>query len=368
MKNMTKYMLPAVLFLFMAAYSLLFAASAFAETLRILEWGAYVPKAYQEKIVQLAKEKYNIDLELDLKTVESNDEFFPALRDKKADIITPSHNVPRDERWRLIKHRLVLPLDLKNIPNYKNVDPGLQKADYCTEGGEVYAVPIARGPYGLAYNTAMFKEAPKSWNVLWDPKFKGKYSIGKHQYEENIFSTALAMGFAKADISNYKKLNTPEFQKKLTQLVSNAHAMWEGVDKPEDLKGLALAAVWGDSLPGLKKAGEEWKIAEPKEGTTAWVDNFMISHTLKDKPKLKQLAEELLNMVLSDENQVNVAREGTIPVVSTIMDKLTPEEIARCKLNDPDHFKNNRVLWPTLKKLNRKGLKRLWDVATKVRK
>ncbi len=347
---------------------MLFATSVSAETLRILEWGAYVPEIYQEKIIKLAKDKYNIDLVLELKTVDSNDEFFQALFGKKADIITPSHNVVRDERWRLIKHKLVLPLNLENIPNYKNVDPGLQNADYCTEGGEVYAIPVARGPYGLAYNTAMFKEAPTSWNVLWDPKFKEKYTLGKHQYEENIFSVALSMGLAKEDISNYKKLNTPEFQQKLKQLVENAHSMWEGVDKPEDLKGLALAIVWGDSLPGLKKLGEEWKIAEPKEGTTAWVDNFMISHTLKDKPKLKQIAEELLNMILSDENQVNVAQEGTIPVVSTIMNKLTPEEIKRTHLNDPTHFKNNRILWPTLNKLDRKGLKRLWDKAMQTKK
>ena len=92
-------------------------SSVSAETLRILTWGAYTPEEFQQQFIQLVKEKYGVDLTLDIKVVNGNDEFFPALRDNTADIITPSHNVPRDERYQLIKHRLVLPLNLEHIPN-----------------------------------------------------------------------------------------------------------------------------------------------------------------------------------------------------------------------------------------------------------
>jgi len=335
-----------------------------AETLRILDWGSYVPEKAQKQIIQIAKDKYGVVLSVDVKYVQGNDDFFTALKAKTVDIITPSHNVPRDQRYRLIKHRLVLPLNLDNIPNYKNIDPGLQKADYCTEKDEIYGVPVARGPYGLAYNTEIIKEAPTSWNIFWDPQYKGKYSIGKHQYQQNIFIVALAMGYSKNEISNYKKLNNPEFQKKLAEFAINAHGMWEGGDEPEDLKGLALATSWG-----LKDASVEWTMAEPKEGITAWVDNVMISHTLEDKPKLKQIAEEFANIVLSSEFQVeHIAGDGLWPVVTGIKDKLSPEEVKRYHLGDPNYFKNNMILWPTLNKIDRKGLKRLWDKAMKTRK
>lgn len=344
-------------------------APVYAETLRILTWEAYCPEKFQQQLIRLAKEKYDVDLELEIKHVGGNDDFFPALRDSTADVITPSHNVPRDKRYQFFKHNLVLPLNLENIPNYKNVDQGLQNPDYCTEGGAVYCVPVARGPYGLAYNTGVLDEAPTSWNILWDPKFADRYAIGKHQYEENIFSAALAMGYSRDDIANYRKLNTPEFQEKLAQLVKNAHTMWDGVDKPEDLKGLALATSWGDSLNGLREMGEIWKMAEPKEGTTAWVDNFMIGYSLENKPKLRRIAEEWLNIVLSDEYQMYVVRGiGTVPAVATIMDRLTPEKIERFQLDDPAHFKKNRILWPTLGKTDRKGLKRLWDKAMQTRR
>jgi spermidine/putrescine transport system substrate-binding protein len=57
-----------------------------------------------------------------------------------------------------------------------------------------------------------------------------------------------------------------------------------------------------------------------------------------------------------------------MPVVSTIKDKLTPEEIERFHLDDPNHFKNNRILWPTLEKADRNGFERLWEKAMKARK
>lgn len=94
----------------------------------------------------------------------------------------------------------------------------------------------------------------------------------------------------------------------------------------------------------------------------------MISRTLKDKPKLKQIAEEWLNMILSDDYQVYVVQGiGIVPIVTTVMEKLTLNEIARFHLDDPDHFKNNRILWPLLSKTNRRGLKRLWEKAMKTR-
>ena len=344
-------------------------SAASAETLRILGCGScYFPMEQQQKFVALVKEKHGVDLKLDITNIKDSDDFFPALRDSKTDVIIPSHSVAKNERYQLIARKLVLPLNLDNIPNYKNISPALQKLDYCTQAGKVYGVPVASGPYGLAYNTAIVTKAPDSWNILWDPKFKDRYTIG-NLYQHNVNITALAMGIAPNDISNYMKVNTPDFMEKLTQLAVNAHSIWKSSDKPEDLKGLALATSWGSGLPGLKKMGEVWKFAEPKEGTLGWIDSFMIGHTLEGQPKLKQLAEELLNHILSDDYQTYIARgTGCTPVSVTVKDKLTPEEIERFHLDNPTHFKEHRILRQTLGKRDRKGLNRLWDKAMKMRK
>lgn len=344
------------------------AANAEDVTLRMLIWEGYAPDDLQAKFTQLIKEKYGVDLKFDIKFVAMNDDFFPALRDDTTDIISPSHNVPKDKRFKLISLKLVSPLDLTKIPNYANVLPALQKADYATSDGKVYAVPLVRGPYGLAYNTAIVKEEPKSWNILWDPKYKGMYAIGKDQYEPNVSAAALAMGISSDKIWDFKTVNTPEMKKKLEELAVNAKTMWEGVDDAKTLKGLALAAVWGFSLPELKTMGETWKIAEPKEGTTGWVDNFMISSALDDSSMKKKIAYEWLNFALSDDFQVyDVRGLACAPVTTTVNAKLTAEEIKQFHLDDPSHFANNRILWPVLEKKDRNGLNKLWTAALKKR-
>jgi len=337
-------------------------ASAETMSLKLLVWEGYAPEAHRGNFIQLVKEKYGVDLKMEVSYVNANDDFFPALRDGTADIITPSHPVPKDERWRLIDRNLVLPLNLDNIPNYAKVMPSLQKADYCTKDGVVYAVPHVRGPYGLAYNTAKVSSAPTSWKVLWDPKYKGQYTLGKDAYVHNVSITALAMGMPRDEINNYRKLNNVEMQSKLGELAGNSATMWQGVDDPDTLKGLSLAVVWGFSLPALAEMGEVWKIAEPQEGTTGWVDNHMLSYTLEDKPELKKIAEAWINFVLEDDYQTYTVRGlACAPVTTQVATKLTAEEIAGLHLDDPNHFENNRILWKILGKKDRNGLKRLWD-------
>ncbi|MBF0451706.1 MAG: extracellular solute-binding protein [Candidatus Magnetomorum sp.] len=194
------------------------------ETLRMLVWEPYLAsQSIQQSFIKRVKEEFNVDLKLDVKYVTSDDPFFPALRDDETDVIILSHPSPKDKRFQLIKLNLVLPLDTKTLSNYSNVLLDLQQADYCRENGHIYCVPTARGPYALVYNTQLFKETPNTWNILWDPKFKKKYTLGRDQYEQNVYITALAMGYPVEDMSNYKKLNTPKFQDKLSQLAINGH-------------------------------------------------------------------------------------------------------------------------------------------------
>ncbi len=248
--------------------------------------------------------------------------------------------------------------------------PALQKADYCTSDGKVYAVPHVRGPYGLAYNTSIVSTVPDTWNVFWDPQYTGKYVIGMNQYEHNVSLVALSLGVPKDKIYDIKTLlATPNLKDRLTQLAVNAGGMWQGVDDPETLKGKSIAAVWGFSLPQLKQMGEEWQIAEPKEGTTGWVDNFMISKTLRDKPKLRRISEAWLNFVLGDDYQIyDVRGLACAPVTTTVVSKLKPEEVSRLHLDDPGHFKKNRILWEILDQRQRNGIRLLWDNALSERK
>lgn len=281
-------------------------------------------------------------------------------------MLSPAHNIPKSARWKLIEGNVTLPVNLANIPNYNDLIPALQKAAYITEGGDVYGVPIVYGPYGLAYNTTVFPEAPTSWTIFWDPQYHGRYSISADYHEANIYMTALALGLTREQIFSYNTVNTPELNQKLKELAQYAKSFWVGVDTANDLQGLAFATAWGFALPELRQRGELWKMAEPREGTTGWVDNWMLGYALAENPTLKQIAEEWINYSISPEIQASYVHNiAQFPVNLAVSPLLTPEERTVFHVDDPTYFQDHLILWEILAERDQNAFKAMWQKARK---
>ncbi len=341
--------------------------SAFGEEeeLRLLIWEGHAPKQYVQEFEEHINKTYNRKIKLTIKYVVSSDDFYNSVRGRSVDIVMMTHHLFKDERFKYIKNNFILPLDLKNIPNFKHVIPALQKAEHLYSNGQIYASPVSQGPYGLAYNAELLKEEPQSWKILWDPRFRGKYVIGANEYIYNANITALALGYPQEVINSYDKLNNKVFKEKLKQLAVNAHSFWIGVDKADALSDKTLATSWGDSLGPLNRRGEFWKMAEPAEGMPCWIDNYAITWALADKPFLKKIAEEYINGLLSTDYQVEhiVRKMSLAPIITNIDSLLTPEEKKRIHIGTPNFFDKNRILEPTYSKRDRNGLALLWSQA-----
>ena len=331
------------------------------DVLRLLIWEGHAPPDVVSRFERRIEEKYGTRIKLHISYMNGTDDYYDSIRRGSADMVMLTHDLLNDKRFNFIKNKLLLPLDLKNIPNFKHMPLTLQNAEYLHNNGQVYGAPESQGPYALAYNTSLLKEAPKSWGVLWDPQFKGKYVIGANEYLYNAMITALVLDYPKESLGNFDALNNPTFKKKLRQLALNANSFWIGVDKAEDLSGHILATVWGDSLGPLKQRGEQWEMVEPVEGTPFWIDNFTITSALSDKPFLKKVVEEYINELQSPDYQVgHILRVvGTIPVISNIEHLLTPEEKKRIQLGSP----TDSVLLPTCSQRDRNGIRILWQEA-----
>jgi len=342
-------------------------AQANEDVLRILTGEGHAPKQYAEEFEKQIEAKYQRKVKLIITYLTGPEDWYYSIRGRSVDMILMTHHHFKDERYNYIQNKLLLPLDLENIPNFKHIIPTLQKAKHLFDEGKVYAAPVSQGPYGLAYNTTLLKDEPQSWNIFWEPRFKGKYVIGANEYIYNVNITALALGYPKESISSYEALDNKAFRDKLRQLAVNAHSFWIGVDKPSDLGGKILATSWGDSMGPLKKQGEPWTIAEPSEGMPCWIDNYAITWTLADNPFLKKVAEEYINGLLSTDYQVgHIMRHMSLtPIITNIGDLLTAEEKERLHLGIPNFFKNNRILQHTYSKRDRNALKVLWQEAMK---
>lgn len=106
-------------------------------------------------------------------------------------------------------------------------------------------------------------------------------------------------------------------------------------------------------------------MADPKEGTTCFVDNFMISHTLMKKPELKRIAEEWFNYVIGPDFQTDVVVRtlSNFPVNISIKDQLTPEEVRTFHLDNPNYFNEKLIPWPILDSRSRKAFRLIWEKA-----
>ncbi len=363
MRTTLTVMLMALVFIMTGVFSE--APAADKTTLRMLVYEGYAPEELREVYINQVKDKYDLDVTLEVAYVSNPDDFPVAVRDGKADIISPSNHQPKDGGYKLISGRLTAPLDLSQIPNYSDLLPALQKAEYITEGGNVYGVPLVRGPYGLAYNTSIIKDEPTSWKILWDPKYKNNYTMAGDFTDVNVYLAALAAGYPADDIFDMRKVNTPEINQSLKELAENAYSFWTGVDNPAHLKGLALATTWGFSLPALRAMGENWKIANPDEGTTGWVDNFMIASLTSQDPLKMKAAYAWLDFALGTEYQQYTVRGlGCPPVTVSVNEHLTSAEIAEFHLDDPSYFAENIILWRPLSKATRAGFDAMWNKAT----
>ncbi|WP_430460689.1 ABC transporter substrate-binding protein [Thalassolituus sp. LLYu03] len=333
--------------------------------LHVLTWEGYTPADMVARFEREASEKYQQTVTLRIRYASHPDEYFESIRNDQADVIAPSHNILKDERYQLISRQLILPINTANIPNYRFLIPSLQYADYTTEKGQVYSVPLVHGPYELVYDADVVTDAPDSWAALWDERFHNQYAISYDYFEANIYIAALSLGIPAERIADMDTLHQHQIEQRLKDLVTHARTMWLGVDRPDDLQGCAIAASWGFPLAKLNQKRQHWKVATPKEGVTGWLDGYALTRTLRDRPLHRHIAEDWINFSISKEYQyeVMVKQIGSAPVNTEVASLLTPDEISQYLLDQPDAFKSSRILWPTLNKRERNYFRKLWDDA-----
>lgn len=335
------------------------------ETLRIDVWTSYAPIDAINDFKKIILKKYNKKINVEARVVISPDEFFDRVRSGKTDIFSPSHNFLKDERTEFIKHKLVLPITIKEVPNLALVENRYITNSFVTDNKKLYGIPAAAGGYSLLYNKNLIKTAPTSWNILWDPNYKNKYAISKGFYEANIYITALALGFKPEDISNLNKIDTPLFKSKLKTLLTNAR-FWDGAPKMTDLEGVAFTTAWGVTGSVKDDTANQWIFSFPQEGITLWTDYLSVTTAANRNPFARTLAFEWLDMVLSKSYQTKYITEKSkylSPTPSAISQK-----VFAGKLSNEEALKylsTKSVYWPIISTRTPNGLKFIYDKVLK---
>ncbi len=357
-----------VLFVFVIMVTFTVQSSQAAdETIRITCWEGYA-KPFVDNFKKLVKGEYNIDVDVSIYNPTDQDEFYMAAKNGTADLISPPADLAKTPRFYCFgkDNYLLSPIDLNHVPNFKNMLPFFKEDKSLIFDGKRYGLPYNCGPYGLAYNTDAVKEAPTSWNILWQPDYAGKYTINNNFHKCNIWITALSLGYTYDDIFDINKLDRDKVQTKLNKLAENAKSLWDGAANPDEFPELSLATTWGFAAQQANLKGGHWLIASPKEGGTAWIDYWCITQAAKGL--VKRLCERWINYQLSEKVQVQVVKsQGVSPVVNNVGDMVTPEEKKLFHVGDNEYFKTVAI-WQVMSEETEKAFGEMWEEAKKTRK
>jgi putative spermidine/putrescine transport system substrate-binding protein len=188
-----------------------------------------------------------------------------------------------DASLRLIYGGDVEPVNIKLIPDWKNFIPQLKSPSHNTVNGVHNGVSLQWRPNTLIYNTNLGKPAPKSWSVLYDPKYKGKISVPNNPIQIADAALYLMRSKPSLGIRDPYELTKPQFDATVALLKLQRPLVkkyWASATDQIDLMkngDSTLGATWPYQTITLQAAKVPVKDLIPKEGATGWADTWMLA-------------------------------------------------------------------------------------------
>jgi len=252
----------------------------------IVAWPGYIERGQTDKNFDWVTEfEAKTQCKVNIKTAGTSDEMVALMNEGGFDLVTASG----DASLRLISGKRVQPINIDLIPSYKTVDERLQKAPWHTVGGVHYGVPYQWGANVLAYNTNVFKEAPKSWSVVFEEQTlpDGKSNKGRIQAFDGpiyIADAALYLMAKKPELGIKDPYELTEEQYKasldlLRQQKPLVGRYWhDAFMQIDDFKneGLVASSSWPFQVNLLRADKQPIASTIPEEGATGWADTTMM--------------------------------------------------------------------------------------------
>ncbi|MFO1173304.1 MAG: ABC transporter substrate-binding protein [Hyphomicrobiaceae bacterium] len=252
----------------------------------IVAWPGYIERGETDKSYDWVTDfEKSSGCKVNIKTAGTSDEMVALMNEGGFDLVTASG----DASLRLISGKRVQEINTSLIKSWGTVDERLQNAPWHTVDGKHYGVPYQWGANVLLYNTKVFPEAPKSWNVVFEAMDfpDGKPNKGRVQAFDGpiyIADAALYLMKTKPDlgIKDPYELTEAQYKAALDLLRGQRQLVgryWhDAMVQIDDFKneGVAASSSWPFQVNLL--AGEKQPVGStiPEEGATGWADTTMM--------------------------------------------------------------------------------------------
>jgi len=290
---------------------------------------------------------------VNIKTANTSDEMVALMNEGGFDLVTASG----DASLRLVAGKRVQPVNIKLVPSWNTVDKRLQSAPWHTVDGVHYGVPYMWGPNVLMYDTRTFKQAPKSWNVVFEETTldDGKSNKGRVQAYDGPIHVADAANYLMyhrkdLGIKNPYELNAEQYKAALDllrqQRVLVSRYWHDAFIQMDDFKneGVVASGSWPFQVNILQSEKHPVASTIPQEGATGWADTTML-HSEASNPNCAYMwMEHTLSSNLQSDLSVWFGANPSVPAACT--DGRGMQTAAGCTANGLDDFEKIKF-WTT---------------------
>ena len=320
----------------------------------IVAWPGYIERGETDKAFDwVTKFEEASGCKVNLKTANTSDEMVALMNEGGFDLVTASG----DASLRLVAGDRVQPINTDLVPSWKTVDERLQNAPWHTVDGVHYGVPYMWGPNVLMYNTEVFKEAPTSWNVVFEEQTlpDGKSNKGRVQAYDGPIHIADAAQYLMAHkpelgITSPYELNEDQYKAALDLLRVQRNLTsryWhDAFIQIDDFKneGVVASGSWPFQVNLLKADGQPVASTIPEEGATGWADTTMMHVDAKNPTCAYLWMEHSLASNLQSDLAVWFGANPSVPAACTDGRGMSTAE--SCAANGMDDFDKIRF-WTT---------------------
>jgi putative spermidine/putrescine transport system substrate-binding protein len=320
----------------------------------IVAWPGYIERGETDPNFDwVTKFEEKSGCKVNIKSANTSDEMVALMNEGGFDLVTASG----DASLRLVAGKRVQPINIELVPSWNTVDQRLQNAPWHTVNGVHYGVPYMWGPNVLMYDTRAFKQAPKSWAVVFEETTldDGKSNKGRVQAYDGAIHVADAANYLmyhrkELGIKNPYELNEDQYKAALDLLRQQRKLVsryWhDAFIQMDDFKneGVVASGSWPFQVNILQSEKHPVASTIPQEGATGWADTTML-HADASNPNCAYLwMEHTLASNLQSDLSVWFGANPSVPAACT--DGRGMQNAEGCTANGLDDFEKIRF-WTT---------------------
>ncbi|MDE5619863.1 MAG: ABC transporter substrate-binding protein [Ruminococcus sp.] len=258
-------------------------------SINVYNWGEYISTGADEGTLDVNSEFEKLTgIKVNYTNYATNEELYAKLKGGGAayDVIIPSDYMIS----KMINEKLVQPLDMDNIPNFKYIMDNFRNQAY--DPSNEYSVPYTWGTVGIIYDETMIDipEEDIDWDLLWNEDYADQ--ILMFDNPRDAFAIAELMQGYSLNTENPDELEDAARKLRQQKKIVQGYVMDEIFDKMGAGDALIAPYYAGDALTILDE-NEDLNFVVPKSGTNLFIDAMCIPSSARQK----EAAEMYINFM-----------------------------------------------------------------------